>query len=144
MKKIIKLNETELKRLIKEAIKGMKSEQQQYVVYLRPFAGDKLIPFVVSATDDEQALERAVAQAEKVCPSVLRSSSAMVPHLTDDDIDDEYIYVDATSEGASQPYYIDAYSTKIEPKKNDNVNESRNHRVNAITESVICRLRNRL
>lgn len=81
---------------------------KKYNVSLWPFAGYTLITFCVHAEHEEHALELAVCRAEKECTAVL-----LLEDDIEDDMEDLYIYVDATMEGASRPYYVDAQNLRI-------------------------------
>ena len=106
-----------------------------YKVGIWPGAGYELVEFYVYASDESTALDLVVTYAEVNAPNLLYSIDEVVNIITDDfqeeyiefineyeDADDftfaqeylNYIYVDATMEGASQPYFINGENLVIE------------------------------
>lgn len=71
-----------------------------YNVYLWAGVGYQLQGFRVFANYDEQALEIVVAYCEK------KGMYGFLINCKDLEESDDYIYIDATMEGATQPYFI--------------------------------------
>ena len=86
---------------------SVEGQPQHYTIMLWPFQGYGLVPFEVAACCDEEAIEKAVAQAEKEYPAVLQEVAGI------DEDDERFLYVDATPEGASRAYYVDFLNMKI-------------------------------
>ena len=112
-----------LKGVFQSLLKEGRFNEEAFVVYFWPFAGYQTYPVKVEAYSEEEALEKAVAELEK---------EGKVAFFADDVEDAEehpdlYMYVDATTEGASQPHYIDAQNLRI--TKDDSVKESAMRRV---------------
>lgn len=105
-----------------------------YQVGIWPGAGYQLATFYVYANSEETALNLVVADAELNAPNLLFSVSEIEDMIAEDwqdeynefiseadDRDDftfateylNYIYVDATMEGASQPYFINGENLSI-------------------------------
>lgn len=119
-----------------------------YQVGIWPGAGYQLATFYVYADSEETALNLVVADTEINAPNLLFSVSEIEDMIAEDwqdeynefiseadDRDDftfateylNYIYVDATMEGASQPYFINGENLKIEEvdtttKKEERIN----------------------
>lgn len=73
--------------------------------------GYYLESYLVHADDAETALEKVVAFCEKYHEfGVIFSEDTIDPELANTDY---YIYVDATMEGASQPYYVLSENARI-------------------------------
>ena len=106
-----------------------------YKVGIWPGAGYQLVEFYVYASDESTALDLVVVDAEINAPNLLYSIDEVMNQITDDfqdeyvefkneyeDADDftfaqeylNYIYVDATMEGASQPYFVNGENLVIE------------------------------
>ena len=110
-----------------------------YQVGIWPGAGYELDLFNVYADSEETALNLVVADAELNAPNLLTSISDMEEMIADDWQDEfnefiledperddftfateylGYIYVDATMEGASQPYFVQGENLRIEELDN--------------------------
>lgn len=110
-----------------------------YQVGIWPGAGYELELFNVYADSEETALNLVVADAELNAPNLLISISDMEEMIADDWQDEfnefiledperddftfateylGYVYVDATMEGASQPYFIQGENLRIEELDN--------------------------
>lgn len=59
--------------------------------------------------DAETALEKTVAYCEKMGYAGLLYEESEI----DPEYEEDYIYIDATPEGASQPYYLPSWAIKI-------------------------------
>ena len=116
-----------------------------YKVGIWPGAGYQLVEFYVYASDESTALDLVVVDAEINAPNLLYSIDEVMNQITDDfqdeyvefineyeDADDftfaqeylNYIYVDATMEGASQPYFVNGENLVIEEVQ-DKVQENK-------------------
>lgn len=84
---------------------------KRYIVGLWPYSGYGLITFDVEADSEDQALDIAVCMAEKKCPCVLTEIDDI--DMEDQDNLEQFMYVDATMEGANRPYLVDALNLKI-------------------------------
>ena len=80
----------------------VKYYDRQYEVGLWGGAGYQLEIFRVYASDAYNALDKVVAYCEKKGFTGLLFEVDEVP----EDAEEEYIYVDATMEGASRPYFV--------------------------------------
>ena len=120
-----------------------------YEVGIWPGAGYQLVTFKVYAANEQEALELVVADAELHNENLLMSIPEMENHIAEDwseecakfmqenedrDADEytfaeeylNYIYVDATMQGASQPYFINGKNLVInEISENNEVKESK-------------------
>ena len=116
-----------------------------YKVGIWPGAGYQLVEFYVYASDESTALDLVVVDAEINAPNLLYSIDEVMNQIADDfqdeyvefkneyeDADDftfaqeylNYIYVDATMEGASQPYFVNGENLVIEEVQ-DKVQENK-------------------
>ena len=108
------------------------AEDSTYVVYFWPGAGYRLYPVEVKASHEEEALEKAVAQLEKDGmwgfllavdeTEELGAKDGIFDPETGEgspEFDETYMYVDATTEGASNPYYIFCENLRIEKKPSE-------------------------
>lgn len=93
----------------------------RYHVFLWCGSGYSLQGFDVLANNIEEALEIVVAYCDNNNLHKYLIEVEEIYKLQEElqeELDDQYIYIDATMEGASKPYYI--YSElKIEEKKED-------------------------
>ena len=102
-----------LMNILKKKLNEDRFSEEKFVVYLWPFAGYQMIPFEVEASNEEEALEKAVAKAEEEGEADVFA----------DDVEeaenhpDLYVYVDATPYGGGT-HYVDAQNLYIK-KKND-------------------------
>ncbi len=87
--------------------------KKSYTVGLWPFAGYLLCTFNVYATCSEEALDLAIVEAEKSCPSVLLEVEQVEDEEFNEETNDQYLYIDATMKGAARPYYVDCQNLKI-------------------------------
>lgn len=89
---------------------------KMFKVLLWSGAGYGLNLFYVNASYPEEALEKVVAFCEKYnCYEVLIDPDTVLENgYSDDDLVEQFIYVDATLEGASKPYYVYAENFRIE------------------------------
>lgn len=105
---------------------GPKEEAPNYEVGFWPGGGYHLHTVTVNADSDEQALEKAVVQLEKDNLTGLILDPAEVEAEAEKDgiynpetgegtreFYETYMYVDATMEGASQPWYVYAQNLRI-------------------------------
>lgn len=123
-------------RLSSERVEGVgrvaNVDNPNYTVYLWPGEGYQLYPVEVTADSDEEALEKAVAQLEKdgmkgflldVAETEEEGAKDGIFDLETGEgsreFDETYLYVDATMEGASKPYYIFSENLRIEKKPSE-------------------------
>ncbi len=115
--------------------------KELYEVNLWDGSGYSLYDFKVYADYEEQALERVVAYCEKESMSGLIMTTEEVKKFVEDDFSDllkdynddwmdvateylDYIYVDATMEGASQPYFVRGENARVKTINKEDLGEA--------------------
>ena len=86
----------------------------KYNVYLWCGSGYQTDVITVEADCEEQAVERAVVEAEMNRPYLFFDDCENLEQMEEQG---EVLYIDATMEGAQQPHYIDATNLRIEEVK---------------------------
>ena len=90
-----------------EYVNKPRDGRYSYVVKLWCGSGYMLDLFVVYADDEEEALERLVAYLEKTKQDCFFVDD-WADELSEEEMDYEGLYIDATMEGARQPHYLRA------------------------------------
>ena len=127
---------TKLPESRESPLNGMSVSQMRFLkegwgrddsVYVVSFAGGALDPHPISieveADSEQSALEKAVAKLEHEYDGRCLIDPMEVENNRDDYDEDNALYVDATMEGASQPWYVDPQTVRIEegpPRGYDN------------------------
>lgn len=96
------------------SINGAEPAHSNYYVVLWCGCDYVLDTFLVYAADEEDALEFVVAYLDKWNDERLLTKLESVSDLSEEEVDELYLYVDATLYGASQPYYVLRENLQIE------------------------------
>lgn len=148
MRRIIRLTEQDLHRIIKKTLNEVQgwtlekddvtwvndeeSGDKPYMVRIWPGSGYYLPAFGAYAFNEEHALECVVAYLEKtgnddffVDDYIEELRKEMTEEGYDEEeidteIDSNYLYVDATMEGANEPHYIFSDNLAVYPYKEEN------------------------